>query len=99
MKQFLSLFQKKVTYTLENERQFLTLVIIFFIAAALFIDYPSIVMWIGFGLAGYSVIANDSIQTIGVFLASNEKYPWWILWLFIGGIFLATVTYSFIHYG
>ena len=28
---------------------------------------------IGFGLAGYSVIANDSIQTLGTFIASKKK--------------------------
>ena len=28
---------------------------------------------IGFGLAGYSVIGNDSIQTLGTFIASKEK--------------------------
>ena len=28
---------------------------------------------IGFGLAGWSVIANDSIQTLGTFIASKKK--------------------------
>src|SRR5690606_643761 len=53
-------------------------------------------MWFGFMLAAYSAIANDSIQTIGTFIASNQKREWWVLWLFIGLIFVATVTYSFI---
>ena len=35
---------------------------------------------IGFGLAGYSVIANDSIQTLGTFIASKKKwFKWYIL--------------------
>ena len=35
---------------------------------------------IGFGLAGYSVIANDSIQTLGTFIASKKKwFAWYIL--------------------
>ena len=29
---------------------------------------------IGFALAGYSVIANDSIQTLGTFIASKQKW-------------------------
>src|SRR5690606_10023570 len=53
-------------------------------------------MWFGFMLAAYSAIANDSIQTIGTFIASNQQRKWWVLWLFIGLIFVATVTYSFI---
>ena len=28
---------------------------------------------IGFGLAGWSVIGNDSIQTLGTFIASKQK--------------------------
>ena len=53
-------------------------------------------MWVGFFFAGYSAIANDSIQTIGTFLASNQDKPWWMLWMYIGGIFLVTVTVSWI---
>ena len=35
---------------------------------------------IGFGLAGYSVIANDSIQTLGTFIASKKKwFKWYVL--------------------
>ena len=28
---------------------------------------------VGFALAGYSVIANDSIQTLGTFIASKQN--------------------------
>ena len=35
---------------------------------------------IGFGLAGYSVIGNDSIQTLGTFIASKQKwFKWYVL--------------------
>ena len=34
--------------------------------------YPAIAMWTVFFLASYSAIANDSIQTIGTFIASNS---------------------------
>ncbi|HLR31381.1 MAG TPA: hypothetical protein VK074_02760 [Fodinibius sp.] len=65
-----------------------------FIIAGLVYPYAGIARWVGFALAGYSAIANDSIQTIGTFIASNEDKRWWVLWLFIGGIFFATVFYS-----
>jgi hypothetical protein len=42
------------------------------------------------------VIANDSIQTIGTFIASNKHRPWWMLWLFIGGVMLVTLGYSWV---
>ena len=44
---------------------------------------------IGFLLAAYSVIGNDSAQTLGTFIASNQDKKWWVLWIFIGGIFIA----------
>jgi len=74
---------------------------IFLLAVLLFISgivspYPGIAMWFGFAMAGYSAIANDSIQTIGTFIASNQQRKWYWLWLFIGLIFVATVTYSWI---
>ena len=35
----------------------------------------------GFMLAAYSVVANDSVQTLGPWLASNsEKFKWYTLW-------------------
>lgn len=81
-----------------KERTFLSLIVVLFTVAALVFPYPNIAMWVGFAIAGYSAIANDSIQTIGTFIASNMQRPWWVLWLFIGGIFLLTVTYSWIAY-
>ena len=32
---------------------------------------------VGFGLAGWSVIGNDSIQTLGTFIASKQKWFKW----------------------
>ena len=51
-------------------------------------------MWLVFFLASYSAIANDSIQTIGTFIASNQDKKWWVLWIFLGGIFVFTMLYS-----
>ena len=53
-------------------------------------------MVVGFLLAAYAVVANDSIQTLGTFLASNARRPWWVLWLFAGSILLAVLCYSWI---
>ena len=60
--------------------------------------YPVLAMWTVFFLASYSAIANDSIQTIGTFIASNSDKKWYYLWIYMGGIFLITVTYSWIYY-
>ena len=50
----------------------------------------------GFLLAAYAVVANDSIQTLGTFLASNAKRPWWLLWMFASGVLLATMCYGWL---
>ena len=55
-------------------------------------------MWVGFALAAYSAIANDSIQTLGTFLASNSQKTWVWQWLFMGGIFVATTVYGWSQY-
>lgn len=59
-------------------------------------DLNLVVMWLGFGLAAYSVVGNDVIQTLGTFLTSNEKsMPWWVLWLFAASILLAALAYGY----
>ncbi|MEM8564160.1 MAG: hypothetical protein AAGF57_18120 [Pseudomonadota bacterium] len=61
-------------------------------------DLSLIVMWIGFTLAAYSVVANDVIQTLGTFLTSNEKrLQWWVLWLFAAAILSAALVYGYMH--
>ena len=57
-----------------------------------------IIMWLGFILAAYSVVGNDVIQTLGTFLASNEKRPWYVLWLFAATILTATLVYGWYQY-
>lgn len=81
-----------------REKFFLGIIIALLLIAGVCYPYPQVAMWLGFAVAGYSVVANDSIQTIGTFLVSNKNTKWWILWIFIGGIFLATVTYSWVVY-
>lgn len=53
-------------------------------------------MILGFAIACYAVIGNDSIQTLGTFLASNKKKPWWLLWAFLGSIMTAVLVYGWV---
>ncbi len=83
---------------IRKERPFLSFIgISFFLVGVAYVN-PMIAMWLGFMFAGYSAIANDSIQTIGTFLASNSQRKWYVLWGYIGSIFLVTVTVSWITY-
>lgn len=79
---------------IKQERVFLLILGLSFFLAGVVFQNPAVAMWIGFAFAGYSAIANDSIQTIGTFLSSNSNRKWWVLWLFIGGIFVLTVSFS-----
>lgn len=92
----------KLTYQLfditKREQDFLTLIIVLLLLCTLVSPYPKLAMWFGFALASYSAIANDSIQAIGTFIASNAHRKWWYLWLFMGLIFVGTVTYSWVTY-
>ena len=83
----------------KDERSFLSFIIFAFLLSMFVIPYPQIAMWVGFLFAAYAAVANDSIQTLGTFIASNQEKKWWVLWLFIGGIFLFTVGYSWFNYG
>ena len=56
-------------------------------------------MIVGFALAAYAIVANDSIQTLGTFLASNSKRPWWALWIWISGIMIVTITWGWMANG
>jgi hypothetical protein len=49
-------------------------------------------MIVGFMLAAYAVIANDSIQTLGTFMHSNRFRPWWVLFAFASTILLLTLV-------
>ncbi|MEK6482183.1 hypothetical protein WJR50_31885 [Catalinimonas sp. 4WD22] len=85
-------------FLVKKEKKFVLLIGCLFFLASVLYPYPKIAMWVGFALAGYSAIANDSIQTIGTFIASNGHRKWWLLWLYIGLIFVATVTASWLIY-
>ncbi|WP_268033133.1 hypothetical protein [Algoriphagus sp. PAP.12] len=88
----------KTAYSLfdftKKEKSFLIIICVLISIAAIVTPYTYAAMWFGFALAAYSAIANDSIQTIGTFIASNQNRKWYWLWLFMGLIFVGTVTYS-----
>ena len=79
-----------------SESRFIFLIAVLLFFAGILTPFPEAAMWFGFVLAAYSAVANDSIQTIGTFIVSNSHRRWYILWIYIGMIFLVTVTYSFI---
>lgn len=55
---------------------------------------------IGFCLAAYSVIANDSIQTLGTFIGSTgNKIKWWKLGTLASSVLLFTIWNSWFQYG
>ena len=64
-------------------------------------DYVGVEIFavVGFLLASYSIVANDAIQTLGTFLASNAKRPWWVLWLFASSIIIAVMVMGWIQNG
>jgi hypothetical protein len=80
----------------KSESRFIFLIAILLFFAGTLTPFPQAAMWFGFVLAGYSAVANDSIQTLGTFIVSNSHRKWWIQWMYIGLIFIVTVTYSFI---
>ena len=61
---------------------------------------PTVIwMILGFLLASYSVIGNDSVQTLGTFIASNRKTKWYYLWGFTALILIITLSISYFSTG
>tara|TARA_R100000900_G_C3316825_1_gene160807 strand:+ start:39 stop:971 length:933 start_codon:yes stop_codon:yes gene_type:complete len=52
----------------------------------------------GLTLAGISVMSNDAVQTLGTFMASNKKTPWWKLWGAASIVLVSTILYSWFTY-
>ena len=54
---------------------------------------------IGFGLAGWSVIGNDSIQTLGTFIASKQKwFKWYTLAASASFVMIIALTWGWYTY-
>jgi len=57
-------------------------------------------MLVGFLFAAYSVIANDSVQTLGTWIASNnEKFNWKVMWGAASAVLLWALWYGWYSYG
>ena len=55
---------------------------------------------VGFCLAGFSVIANDSVQTLGTWIASNrDKFKWTTLWAAASAVLVFTLVYGWVSSG
>ena len=89
--------QKIQTFFGDNKR-YTYVILALVIIAGLVTDNYTLAMWFGFIVAGFSAVSNDSIQTLGTFLAANKKVAWYWLWAFIGGIMVLTVTYGWLTY-
>ncbi len=81
-----------------KEKTFLIFVLIGFVLAGISTGYGQAAMWLGFLFAAYAAVANDSIQSLGTFIESNKDKKWWVLWIYTGTIFLATVTFSWVYF-
>ena len=49
---------------------------------------------LGFIFAGYSVIANDSLQTLGTWISSNKSVKWYYQWTFASVILAGVIFYG-----
>ena len=61
-----------------------------------------ITLWMGLGFlfAAYSVIANDSVQTLGTWIASNnERFTWQTMWIAASSVLLWALWYGWYMYG
>lgn len=62
-------------------------------------DLSNFYALIGFLLAAYAVVGNDSVQTLGTFISSNTKaFKWYWLWLGASLVLIATISYSWVAY-
>ena len=57
-------------------------------------DLTLIYTIVGFSLAAYSVIANDSVQTLGTFIASNQRFKWYWLATAASAVLAFTLIYG-----
>ena len=63
-------------------------------------DLVTLWTFVGFMLASYSVIANDSVQTLGTLIASNSaNVDWKIMWAAASAVLLWGVWYGWSMYG
>ena len=62
-------------------------------------DLTLIYTIVGFGLAGWSVIGNDSIQTLGTFIASKQKwFKWYTLASTASFVMILALSWGWYNY-
>ncbi|MEO0397971.1 MAG: hypothetical protein AAF224_00950 [Pseudomonadota bacterium] len=54
---------------------------------------------VGFFFAAYAVVGNDALQTLGTFINSNRRLPWWALFLFASFILVIVFFYGYVTDG
>ena len=62
----------------------------------------ALTLWslMGFLFAAYAVIANDSVQTLGTWIASNnERFNWKTMWAAASAVLLWALWYGYYMYG
>jgi hypothetical protein len=57
-------------------------------------DQITLWMAVGIIIASYSVIANDSVQSLGTWIASNQNVPWQKLWITASVVLVGTLWYG-----
>ena len=63
-------------------------------------DIHTLYAFVGFMLAAYAVIGNDSVQTLGTFIASNIRvFKWYWLWLAASAVLVFTLVYGWYTHG
>ena len=72
MRKIISKYSDISNFWIDKSERGLSFVVISFMLAMFVTPYPQLGMWVGFIFAAYAAIANDSIQTIGTFIASNQ---------------------------
>ena len=53
---------------------------------------------LGFCFAAYAVVGNDALQTLGTFISSNQKLPWWALFLFAASVLGVVFLIGYIQF-
>ncbi|MEZ5981718.1 MAG: hypothetical protein R3C54_05355 [Parvularculaceae bacterium] len=53
---------------------------------------------LGFVFAAYAVVGNDALQTLGTFINSNRKLPWWALFLFAATVLCIVFAFGYIQF-
>lgn len=58
-------------------------------------DFLTLWSLLGLLFAVYAVTANDSIQTLGTYISSNQDVKWYWMFAYMGGIFVLTMFQGF----